>query len=418
MNAPLAADYELIRFDCHECGQRYRAAPRWAGKQLRCKKCGVELTAPGQVKQEPSPPPGRPVRSWAIWLGCVATVTIAVSVLRMDAEPEVMEQSPAPVEVAEVEPEPEPEKQAPIPVALPEIEPTPPAKDETPASPPLVIPEGSPEFRSQFQLASAGDTEAMNNVAYAYYYGEGVRGDQAKAIEWYKRAAEEGNSRAMYNLGQAYEQGWGVAQNSEEAAAWYEEAAEAGHVKAMYTIATIYERGEGVDQDDEKAAEWYLKAAEAGDAVAMHNIGMCYAVGKGVPADKKLALQWLQKSTDAGYEDAHPMLYYVLAGLGPGMAATIRSNPIGGKYAETHAPPPSVATNQDSSPRLSPAERAQRTMDFAQSLISGRRMPNRNPLEPGRSFNSAGEAYQRYRFMQGMRQQQYNAGVQRSIRGR
>src|SRR5262249_49336972 len=146
----------------------------------------------------------------------------------------------------------------------------------------------------------------------------------------------------------------------------------AGHRPAMYTIATMYERGEGVDQDYEKAAGWYEKAAEAGDAVAMHNIGLCYAVGKGVQADKALALQWLKKSSDAGYDDAKPLLGLAMIGIPPIMAATMMSKAIGGKYAETHAPPPPPATEtQDAEPYESPMERTQRRMGMTQRMLGG-----------------------------------------------
>lgn len=333
----------------------------------------MKLTVPGHAKQEPSPPPGRPVRSWALWLGSVATATIAVSVLRMDVKPEVTEQPPAPVEVVEVEPEPEPEPEPEEPqVAAP----APPSPSPLPAQPipmptapkpaPPVAPPAPPPtgFQALLQSADAGDPEAM------------------------------------YKVGLRYENGEGVEQNSEMAAAWYEESAEGGNRDAMYTIATLYERGEGVDQDYEKAAEWYEKAAEAGDAVAMHNIGLCYAVGKGVQQDKQLAAQWLKKSADAGYEDAKPLLGLALVGIPPIMAATMMSKPIGGKYAETHEtePPPDTA-NQDSPPRESRAA-------WVERMVGGgwnHPFAGSPPPPPG------SDAALRQRYGQGFLMQQRNA---------
>jgi hypothetical protein len=347
MTAPLAADYELIRVNCHNCGKRHRLYPGSAGKQFRCRKCGMKLTVPGQVKQQPAPPPGRPVRSWAIWLGCVATVTIAVSVLRMDVKPEVTEQPSAPVEVAEAEPEPEPDPEPDEPVVA---APAPPAPSPQP-SPPAPMPPAPRPAPPVAQPAPPG------------------AGFQALL-----QLADSGNADAMYKVAQSYENGEGVEQDSEMAAAWYEEAANGGNRDAMYTTATMYERGEGVDQDYEAAAEWYLKAAEAGDPAAMRNIGLCYAVGKGVQQDKQLAAQWLKKSADAGYQDAQPMLGLVLAGVPAVMAANWMSHAIGAKHAEAHKPPEPVAMAEDDTPHESRAEWTRRIVEGGwKNLFAGRR---------------------------------------------
>ena len=41
--------------------------------------------------------------------------------------------------------------------------------------------------------ADMGDETAMNNLGMCYYYGQGVSRDEAKGIEWYKKAAAAGN---------------------------------------------------------------------------------------------------------------------------------------------------------------------------------------------------------------------------------
>ena len=53
--------------------------------------------------------------------------------------------------------------------------------------------------------------------------------DEAKAFEWYKRAAELGDADAMFNLGLCFEDGRGVAKDEAKAFKLYKRAAELGN---------------------------------------------------------------------------------------------------------------------------------------------------------------------------------------------
>ena len=61
-----------------------------------------------------------------------------------------------------------------------------------------------------------------------YYLGDGVDVNYKKAIEWYKKAAEQGYADAQYNLGIMYENGHGVDQDDSMAMRWYAKAAAQG----------------------------------------------------------------------------------------------------------------------------------------------------------------------------------------------
>jgi TPR repeat protein len=70
-----------------------------------------------------------------------------------------------------------------------------------------------------------------------------------------------------------YQLGWGVAQDDAKAREWYEKAADKGHADAMHSLGEVYEWGRlGVAQDDAMAAEWYEKAADKGDPVAKSSL--------------------------------------------------------------------------------------------------------------------------------------------------
>ncbi len=69
-------------------------------------------------------------------------------------------------------------------------------------------------------------------------------------------------------LGDCYADGKGVAQNEAEAVRWYRKAAEQNHAEAQYWLGACYADGEGVTQNDAEAVKWYRAAAEQGHAKA------------------------------------------------------------------------------------------------------------------------------------------------------
>jgi TPR repeat protein len=74
-----------------------------------------------------------------------------------------------------------------------------------------------------------------------YQNGKGVPQDDAEAIRWYLKAAEQGNADAQNNLGLMYQT---------EAIKWYLKAAEQGNTGAQFNLGLMYD----VPQDDSKKA--------------------------------------------------------------------------------------------------------------------------------------------------------------------
>jgi TPR repeat protein len=136
----------------------------------------------------------------------------------------------------------------------------------------------------------------------SYYFGNDVKQDYAKAMTWYRRAAELGNADAAHYVGLLYEDGDGVPQNYVTALTWYRRAAAGGNATAEYDIGVAYAGGLGVPQDYGQAMKWYLKAAPR-YAWADTNIGWLYFEGDGVKQDYGQAMNWYQKSA-AGIGDA------------------------------------------------------------------------------------------------------------------
>ena len=104
---------------------------------------------------------------------------------------------------------------------------------------------------------------AYYNLANCYYYGNGVRKDELKALDLYKKAYDLGDSAsgpAINILGViAYNR-----RNYKYAVAFYKRGTEKNYNWAYYNLAECYYNGNGVKKDKNKAYELYRKAAELG----------------------------------------------------------------------------------------------------------------------------------------------------------
>ncbi len=116
--------------------------------------------------------------------------------------------------------------------------------------------------------ARRGDPKAQFDLGVCYRFGQGVPQDEAAAVAWYLKAAEQGYDKAQYNLGVCYDGGTGTPKDHAEAAKWYRRAAHQGHAKAAYNLGVNYKYGQGVDRDDAEAWAWFDLAASLGEALA------------------------------------------------------------------------------------------------------------------------------------------------------
>ena len=73
---------------------------------------------------------------------------------------------------------------------------------------------------------------AQINLGLMYASGIGVSEDDAEAVKWYRKAAEQGHASAQNNLGHKYVYGEGAPVDYVEAYAWFNIAAAQGHEDA------------------------------------------------------------------------------------------------------------------------------------------------------------------------------------------
>jgi uncharacterized protein len=156
--------------------------------------------------------------------------------------------------------------------------------------------------------AEQGYSLAQFKLGVCYGLGLGVKQDYSKAFNWYKKSAEQGNSTAQYNLGFYYANGRGSEQDYSKAFVWYKKSADQGYSTAQFNLGVCYAKGQGVEQDYSKAFKWYKKSAEQGDPTAQCNLGFYYANGRGVGQNYSIAVKWYMKSAKKGYSIAQYFL--------------------------------------------------------------------------------------------------------------
>ena len=108
-------------------------------------------------------------------------------------------------------------------------------------------------------LAAHNHSYAINNLAYMYESGQGVKVDYQKAIELYQRAIDAGNSYAMYNLAWMYQHGQGDPFTYQKAIELYQRAIDLGNLRSGYSLADMYQRGQEVEKNLSRALEVYLR---------------------------------------------------------------------------------------------------------------------------------------------------------------
>jgi len=118
-------------------------------------------------------------------------------------------------------------------------------------------------------LAKEGHAHSQVLLGCCYYKGQGTSIDEAKAVEWFHKAAEQKDCEAQGMLGNLYFTGrCGVTQDYEKAVEWLRKAAEQGFAQAQAFLGHCYQNGFGAQEDLAAAVEWYRKAAFKGSAAA------------------------------------------------------------------------------------------------------------------------------------------------------
>lgn len=152
--------------------------------------------------------------------------------------------------------------------------------------------------------AVIGDADAQFEIGSRYADGFGTAPNMPKAVEWYRRAADQGLAPAQYRLGSLLEHGRGTAKNLTAAADLYKKAAEKGNTKAMYNLGVLHAQGMLGEPNFTEAAKWFRVAANAGVKDSQFNLAILHARGMGVATDLEKAYFWFAVAAKDGDPDA------------------------------------------------------------------------------------------------------------------
>ncbi len=172
-------------------------------------------------------------------------------------------------------------------------------------------------FQETKAQAESGNVDAQYQLAGMYAKGTGVAADQAEAVKWYRKVAEQNDRRGQSMLGVMYTNARGVPQDYTEAMKWFRKAAAQNSAHAQYNLGFMYANGKGVTQDDTESANWYRKAAEQNDANSQRILSEMYVAGRGVSKDLVQAHAWSQVYIANGNEAARPGLKKLEAEMTP-----------------------------------------------------------------------------------------------------
>jgi TPR repeat protein len=106
--------------------------------------------------------------------------------------------------------------------------------------------QGIPYQLSPTATPSPSKQGAASSLEAAWEHGQEAykRGDYPAAVREFLPLAQQGDAHAQGKLGLMYDKGWGVARNDAEAIHWYRKAAEQGLAPAQVILAGRYVEGQ------------------------------------------------------------------------------------------------------------------------------------------------------------------------------
>ena len=166
-----------------------------------------------------------------------------------------------------------------------------------------LLPE-SPEMAKTYysRAAEAGMAEAQ--VWIAKWYERQEQPEYAKALRYYKRAADQSNSDGHFGVARLNIERLLHTPNSQEGLRHLRAAVALNHPEAHYTIGLMYGNG-SLNGGSLNALEHFQQAAELNYAPAMYQLGVAYY--QGTPPIKRnpvAAVQWWQRAAYFGHIDS------------------------------------------------------------------------------------------------------------------
>ncbi len=180
---------------------------------------------------------------------------------------------------------------------------------------------GSAGLEEVFDLyarsAELGNAIAQYNLAMMYSNGESVYVDYQQAVYWFKKSAQQEFAPAQYRLGEMYyfEKG-GLPRDLGKAVELFKKAAEQHDPDALMNLAMLFGTGEGVPHDTEKALFWINQAHKSGNESALEYQKILTTSVDGQFTEDQQTRFWIEKAAELGIREAQIELGILDSGNG------------------------------------------------------------------------------------------------------
>lgn len=149
------------------------------------------------------------------------------------------------------------------------------------------------------RAAALGLVPAMEKLSSIYFAGKYLPQDNSKGLSWLKKAGSAGAGTANNTLGLIYLHGLlGQKKNEAKAFEYFMKAADAGFLEAIKNIGRLYKDGLGRKKNPAEALKWYLIAQMGGDKSQNLDLILSDLKGTFKPIDlviaEKEAANWLK----------------------------------------------------------------------------------------------------------------------------
>ncbi len=145
-----------------------------------------------------------------------------------------------------------------------------------------------------------GHGNSCMQVGLAYFWGQGVTKDSARALQFFETGCEAGSDYACFNAGVSL-----VDQNqAEKGARYHARACDLDNPMSCTNLGLLHENGRGVAHDQAKANQLYDKGCEGNNYVGCANLGRNYLKGRGLPVDADRGIALLNRACEGGHGKA------------------------------------------------------------------------------------------------------------------
>jgi TPR repeat protein len=171
------------------------------------------------------------------------------------------------------------------------------------------VPQNMAEAVRLYKLSAEKEyIPAIGYLGYLIYTGDGVPENRKAGLEIIATAAQAGDIASWIRLGQIFEQ----LGDNVKAVNCYKTAAEKGHSRGMLMWARALEKGSGCPKDEVHAAQLYQKlVAEYNNDQAMVFLGAMKIEGRGCPSDTEGGKALLRRAQQMGNAAASERLRQV-----------------------------------------------------------------------------------------------------------